>query len=160
VPGFWHGSLTTQLTPDRFVCVTPPDGEQLSAVHGFPSSTDASVLGTQACALLQVSMPLQALASAQDAPEASGEPGTHCVPLQTSLPLQGLPSLQDGAGERAKRVAPAGQRQTSLVHGLPSFSGGAGVQTHDDPLSVTLLVHRSASAQEIFRIRFVSASAM
>ena len=54
------------------VCVTPVPGLQLSAVQGFPSSRMGAVPGLHEPLELHVSLPLHALPSVQDVPEASG----------------------------------------------------------------------------------------
>ena len=136
-----------QLVPAaKGVWMSPPAGEQRSAVHGLPSSTVGATPAVQTPAPLQVSAPLQALPSLQLAPATSGvcttplagrqESAVHGLPsstvggaparqvpaaLQVSAPLQALPSAQLAPAARRVWTTPLAGKQESAVHGLPSL---------------------------------------
>jgi len=128
------------------VCAMPVTGSQLSVVHGLPSSIEGGVPARQVPEALQVSAPLQTLASAQDVPAETGvclTPVTGSqlsavqgllsltdrgvpamqVPaaLQVSLPLQTLASAQDVPVATGVCLTPGTGSQLSAVQGLPSL---------------------------------------
>src|SRR6187402_735873 len=66
-------SASAQAVPEGSgIWATPVTGSQESAVQGLPSSTGGGVPGAQVPAPLQISLPLQALASLQLVPAETG----------------------------------------------------------------------------------------
>jgi hypothetical protein len=171
-----HALPSEQLVPAvAGVWSTPKVGSQLSAVHGFPSSSDGGAPGLQTPEALQVSVPLQALLSAQEVPTVTGVCVTpwvgsqlsavHGLPsssagavpalqvpveLQVSLPLQALPSEHEVPVATGWCLTPAVASQLSVVHGLPSSVTGAvpGEQV-PTPLQVSAPLQTFASAQDV-----------
>jgi hypothetical protein len=140
-----------QLEPlGRFACVIAPVVVlQLSVVQGLPSSMTGGVPATQVPPELHVSAPLQALLSEQLVPAATGvcvtpPAGVHAsvvqgllsftggavpatqVPLalQVSLPLQRFESAQLVPLGTGVCTTPVPGTKLSVVHGLPSSTGG------------------------------------
>lgn len=99
------------------VCVMPTDESQPSVVHGLPSSIVGGVPAIQNPEPLQVSVPLQILASAQEVPAATGLCVTPLAGSQLSA-VQGLPSSSVG-GVPARQV-PLALHVSLPLQALPS----------------------------------------
>ena len=163
-----------QLVPaETGTCATPLAALQLSAVHGFASSTTGGVPGWHIPLALHSSVPSQALPFAQDVPAATGTwatpaagvqlsavhglpssiggavPGVQtAVALQTSLPLQALASLQLVPAATGTWVTPEAGTQLSVVQGFESsMSGGVPLWQAPVALQVSEPLQRLLSLQ-------------
>src|SRR5690606_7789104 len=87
-----HTLPSSQLIPaETGVCVTPPDGSQASAVHGFSSSKSGALPAVQAPAPSHTLTPLQTFPSSQLSPLAIGSFETPRISSQLST-VQGFSS--------------------------------------------------------------------
>jgi hypothetical protein len=180
VPAALHVSAPLHALPSEHdvpagsgVCMTPVAGEQVSAVHGFPSSTIGGVPGKHAPVALHVSAPLHTFPSEHDMPAAgmcatpdigsqlsivhgfpssttSSVPATHApVALHVSAPLHALPSEHDAPAAITWSTPSVGS-QLSIVHGFPSSTAGAGPATHAPmTLHVSAPLHAFPSEHDV-----------
>jgi hypothetical protein len=138
-------SVPQAVPSSRFTCVQRPT-PQTSAVHGFPSSSHGLVLfvKTQPRAGSQVSV-VQGLSSLQ----VSATPALQTPSRHVSVPLQRLASAHEAPfGFDACAQTPP--LQASVVHGLPSSVQGFvfGVWTQPCVGSQPSSVHGFWSSQE------------
>ena len=122
-----HGSLSEQeVEAGAGGCTTPEAGSQRSSVHGLWSSSGTSgVPGAHCPAPSQVSLPLQASPSRHEVPEGKGECRMPAMGSQESI-VHALPSSTGGAAPAAQVPAPL--QVSAPLQGLPSL--------HEDPSSV------------------------
>ena len=106
--------------------VTPATGSQLSVVHGLLSLVGGGVPAIQTPDPLQVSLPLQTLASAHEVPAAAGVCVTPATGSQLS-DVHGLPSstatAEPGMQAPSWQASPAVQALLSL-HAVPLVAAG------------------------------------
>jgi hypothetical protein len=132
-------ALSEHVVPfGRLGCVQSP-AEQVSVVHGLPSSLQVPVRGvkTQPLDVLQESF-VHSLPSLQ---VIVGPPWQAPAPLQRSGPVQALPSEHEIVPAAGRLKQPAGSKHGSIVQGLLSLQLSAvpGVQEPN--------VHTSAPLQ-------------